>query len=589
MKLMQRLFFVFLALLLVASSMAACEMEGPSKETTQTTIPTISTTAASTEEVPLGLTVLSDKTQKYYTVVFPAKAPDSLIDCAQSIAHLPAQHQKGLLNLPLQKDWQEGKGFEILVGYTNRPESRKVMDRIGYDDFAIVQEGEYIVVAAHREERMRQAVEYLCKHLLKIETDKNGRSSFLYTGDYVFAGEEGYLFDEQNKLADYSIVYRDGSDILKSAAEILQAQIREKSGITVAVKSDATPETEREILLGMTNRALSQKHLSQGSSVYDFSYLILTEGKKLLIGSSTDDFTVTAVERFAKEYLGSGLSYLFNLKADTRFDGVGFTFSESPALAEGAEMRIMSFNILSEYYGPKVGVEERKNIVMATILTYSPDVLGLQETTAAWQKALNPMFEGKYAFVDTKTERGKTNMSPLVYNLEKVTLLEHGVKTLASGNSENMRVISWGYFERKSDGKRFIVANTHWDLTAMPESRTKQAIEMGDFVSSMSQKYNCPAITVGDYNTQSHQPQFQTYLDHSGLSDAGLTAKVINRNYKSTHDLYQEQVPAPDILAIDHVFYSADVEALYYNMLIDKDVLNASDHFPVYADLRFKE
>ncbi len=42
----------------------------------------------------------------------------------------------------------------------------------------------------------------------------------------------------------------------------------------------------------------------------------------------------------------------------------------------------------------------------------------------------------------------------------------------------------------------------------------------------------------------------------------------------------------PDIKAIDHVFYSSDVEALFYNMLVDKILLDASDHFPVYADLK---
>ncbi|MBQ8441518.1 MAG: hypothetical protein IJX19_12710, partial [Clostridia bacterium] len=178
---------------------------------------------------------------------------------------------------------------------------------------------------------------------------------------------------------------------------------------------------------------------------------------------------------------------------------------------------------------------------------------------------------------------------PLAYNIEKVTLLEHGVKTLASGNNAKLRVISWGYFERKSDGERFFVANTHWDLTAMPESRTKQAIEMGDFMVAMKEKYNCPVISTGDYNTQSHQEQFQTYLDHSKLADAGLTAKVINRNFKSTHKLFEDPVPAPDTLAIDHIFYSSDIEALYYNMLIDKTVIDASDHFPVYADIRFKK
>ena len=88
----------------------------------------------------------------------------------------------------------------------------------------------------------------------------------------------------------------------------------------------------------------------------------------------------------------------------------------------------------------------------------------------------------------------------------------------------------------------------------------------------------------------------ETRLDYTtpvrlaqALADAGLTAKVINRNFKSTHDLFEDPVPAPDILAIDHIFYSSDIEALYYNMLIDKTVIDASDHFPVYADIRFKK
>ena len=582
-KLFQRSFFLLLTLLLVFSSLTACQRAGK-EEPTQAE-------QSSVEEQGSTSIVLSDKSSARYTVVRPSDSTDLLLEWMQAVMEYPAQHQKASLNLPWTTDKSEDRGREILLGYTNRPESREVMESIGYDDFAIVTKGDKIVVAAHREERLQQAVTYLCENLLKIESDENGNSSFVYLGDYSFVSQEkGFFFNAQNKLADYSIIYRQDSAVLKGAAEELQARIKEYCGIEIKVVSDSSPETSQEIVLGRTNRALSQKYFAKETGAYSFASVVVAEDQKLLIGSATDETTVLAVQRFAEEYIQSEYSYTFNLDAEIDLLDTGYSFSESPELAENAEMRIMSFNILCELWDSKAkDVESRMQIVLATLLTYSPEVVGLQEVSDKCYQSLNPLFEGTYAFVDTKTEKGKTNFSPLAYNVEKVTLLEHGVKTLASGNNPSLRVISWGYFERKSDGERFFVANTHWDLTAMPESRTKQAIEMGDFVVEMKAKYNCPAITVGDYNTQSHQEQFQTYLDHSKLSDAGLTAKVINRNYKSTHALFEEQVPAPDILAIDHVFYSSDIEALYYNMLIDKTVIDASDHFPVYADIRFKK
>ena len=583
MKLFQRSFFLLLTLLLVFSSLTACQRAGK-EEPTQAE-------QSSVEEQRSTSIVLSDKSSARYTVVRPSDSTDLLLEWMQAVMEYPAQHQKESLNLPWTTDKSEDRGSEILLGYTNRPESREVMESIGYDDFAIVTKGDKIVVAAHREERLQQAVTYLCENLLKIESDENGNSSFVYLGDYSFVSQErGFFFNAQNKLADYSIIYRQDSAVLKGAAEELQARIKEYCGIEIKVASDSSPETSQEIVLGRTNRALSQKYFAKETGAYSFASVIVAEDQKLLIGSATDETTVLAVQRFAEEYIQSEYSYTFNLDAEIDLLDTGYSFSESPELAEDAEMRIMSFNILCELWDSKAkDVESRMKIVLATLLTYSPEVVGLQEVSDKCYQSLNPLFEGTYAFVDTKTEKGKTNFSPLAYNVEKVTLLEHGVKTLASGNNPSLRVISWGYFERKSDGERFFVANTHWDLTAMPESRTKQAIEMGDFAVAMKEKYNCPVITVGDYNTQSHQEQFQTYLDHSKLSDAGLTAKVINRNFKSTHKLFEDPVPAPDTLAIDHIFYSSDIEALYYNMLIDKTVIDASDHFPVYADIRFKK
>lgn len=581
MKLLQRAAMILLALLMAFSSLTACQKAAVQESGAET-----ETTAEETPTEEFKSILLSDEDGVYYKVIRPQAATDAVAEWMEDIVTFPTKQSKKL-TLSWTGDRTEAVAKEILLGYTNRPESREVMESIGYDDFAIVTKGDKVVVAAHREERLREAVIYLKEHLLSVETDDNGKKSFYYLGDYTYTGNQKYLFGAENPLSEYDIVYREGSEALKAAAEQMQAKIKSTCGEELTVKSDAELETEREIVLGKTNRAISQKYLTGGA--YILSSVMINEGKKLLIGGVADTTTVVAAENFLDRYVQERYTYLVNLDANLNESESIYSFSESPAPAEGAEMRIMSFNILCELWDSKaVDVDARMQIVTAILLNYSPDVVGLQEVSDKCYKSLTPLFEGSYAFVDTKTEKGKTNFSPLAYNVEKVTLLEHGVKTLASGNDSRLRVISWGYFERKSDGARFIVANTHWDLTKMPESRTLQAIEMGDFIVEMKAKYNCPAITTGDYNTQDYQEQFQTYLDHSKLSDAGLTAKVINRNYKSTHDLFEEQVPAPDIKAIDHVFYSSDIEALYYNMLIDKTVIDASDHFPVYADIRFK-
>jgi hypothetical protein len=320
-------------------------------------------------------TVLSDENGAYYTVIRPSASTDLLAEWAQTVMEYPAKHQNKKLNLPWKSDNGESIGAEILLGFTNRPETREVMESIGYDDFAIVSKGDKIVVAAHREERLREAFTYFYENLLKIKTDENGKASFVYTGDYTFVSDRKFLFDSQNSLRYYSIVYRADSEIMKASATELQAKIKEACGAELSVKSDAEIETDCEIVLGMTNREISQKHFK---SAYSFSSLIVNEGKKILIGSPDDSIAARVTADFATEYIEARYSYTFNLEAGINVLDTGFDFSESPVLAEGAETRIMSFNILCELWDSKaVDVESRMQIVMATLLTYTPDVVGL--------------------------------------------------------------------------------------------------------------------------------------------------------------------------------------------------------------------
>ena len=38
---------------------------------------------------------------------------------------------------------------------------------------------------------------------------------------------------------------------------------------------------------------------------------------------------------------------------------------------------------------------------------------------------------------------------------------------------------------------------------------------------------------------------------------------------------------------IDHIFATSNVTSLYHSLIIDEDALSASDHAPIYSDLKF--
>ena len=38
--------------------------------------------------------------------------------------------------------------------------------------------------------------------------------------------------------------------------------------------------------------------------------------------------------------------------------------------------------------------------------------------------------------------------------------------------------------------------------------------------------------------------------------------------------------------AIDHIFVSNDAKVLFFNLLVDQTVLDASDHVPIYIDVK---
>ena len=582
---LKRILVALLTASMLCAPLVACKkqnVEEPSEESSE-----VQGVEIDLLEEPI---VLSDAKNTYYRIVRPGTTLFPITDAAAKILEYPANNGARNLKLNWTSDKNEAIDAEILVGYTNRPESLAVLQTLDHDDFAIRMENGKIVVAAHTPERLTQAVEYLCENLLQIRTNENGQKEFVYLGNYTYTGSEQYLFNKENELKNYSIVYKKDSAALKKAAETFQKYVNESYGVELPVVDDSTPETACEFLFGDVNRTFAKEYLQKEETKSPIVYLTVVKNKKLLFATQNEDIAERSIEKFCKKYITPEYSFLPQLPASLEEIDSVFDFSETTELAEGANLRVMSFNILCERYAENAVIEGRQLPVVAPIFTYMPDVLGMQEVTDAWYPYLYSLFGDTYKIADQKDNSGGTNWSPLAYNTKTLTLLDHGAKRLQVGGNGH-RVMSWGYFERKSDGARFVVINTHWNVGGDANkvaNQVAQAKEMADFALFLKDRFNCPVITTGDYNSRMSEQPVQTYLKNSGLLDAGTSAKVINRAIKTTHDLFSEKTRGEGE-AIDHIFASSDVELLYYNVLIDKCLAPSSDHYPIYVDIKLNK
>ena len=264
--------------------------------------------------------------------------------------------------------------------------------------------------------------------------------------------------------------------------------------------------------------------------------------------------------------------------------------ADAPVLTEGADLRIMSFNIMHPDWS-RVAVTGRDEIVAAILSCYRPDVVALQEAGAKWHKALIPLLvdTGLYAQACRKSNAdGFTYCTTtFLYNPATLSLVEEQILDLDYRDAA--RVFSVAVFERLSDSARFVVTNTHPAPRDEPPKYARNMADLTTFAAATVEKYaDLPVILCGDFNTPDYTEVYQSFMREVGVRDAKYEAELTVRSC-STFFGYQA-IPDPDNadLCVDHIFVNDKVGAKLFNVVIDHDVLNASDHTPIYADVRLK-
>lgn len=258
-----------------------------------------------------------------------------------------------------------------------------------------------------------------------------------------------------------------------------------------------------------------------------------------------------------------------------------------------ADVRIMSSNLLVNYESwGGTPAKPRAKQYTALLEAYKPDVIGVQEMSDEWYCLLRNNLPQGYKMLFPFTTGVFVRMTAVIYNSNTLKLIDSGNFKYEQGDNPRLRRLVWGVFEVKETGERFAVTSTHFDLlrdgmedelTAVMEEQTKELI---NFDNEAVEKYNCPVISVGDYNTMEDTPNtkpidipaiYNTLCE--SLTDAKFNCE--NRVCGTEQDW--------DYPSYDHIFIKGDAAAETFALLSYKALSNMSDHYPVFADIKLNE
>ena len=233
-----------------------------------------------------------------YTIIRPEEASE--LDETTS-ASLLFKQMKGVLGVTVKNvaDSTDGNDkYEILLGATNRPESKQALDYLlsqdggRYDDWIICTIGKKIVINAYSSEGLKAATEHFVKNFVKAEGVKGGiEYANKVKGDFVD------ITVNNVNLNKFSIVrpYFNFSYLAQVEVDKVVETVLNKTGFKPSVVFDQKAEAaEYEIIIGNAGR-------DGVETITDHdAYKITVSGKKIYLNGGSAHATAIAISEFGK-------------------------------------------------------------------------------------------------------------------------------------------------------------------------------------------------------------------------------------------------------------------------------------------------
>jgi endonuclease/exonuclease/phosphatase family metal-dependent hydrolase len=542
---------------------------------TQTEAPQTDETTAIPEDTEALLPSILIADLEKYAVVRPEKLTDYLKSEIVSFY----QRMNKEYNITVFKDdfyrddipaYKIGE-YEILVGKTNRPETADFLSKLKYNDFGYAQYGNKIVIAGHSDESTANAIR---EFIFSVIQNKDAEDGVFYKESYNYLKAIEYrikeLTIENNDISEYRIVYpKRNSGTEQVAAQLIADAVAKASGIVIKVMHDGEAEASgREILIGATNRNTEAEIAEFNSKITGLEAIVAFDGNNVNIYGLSPTAILVAANGLISGFVDQKADkYSINLEASQIFE-----YNDSL-------LKAMSFNV---WVGGKT--TERNERVLNMCLKYLPDTIGFQEVDPVWLATLNAGLRDQYAFVGEGRNGGASGeYNPIFYKKEVFNLIESGTRWLSDtpnkvskvDESSLNRIYTFALLERKSDGKRIMVVNTHFDHTSA-QAREKQAKVLVEYLKTITEY---PIVLTGDFNCESSSSAYSTLVSTGIANSSDIADKKINNvatftNYGSSNKI------------IDFVFVSSKLIGVTSYQVCNEKINGdfPSDHHPVLIE-----
>ncbi len=285
---------LLLAILMVSLALVGCT---PANSDGSETTPAGSSSETTGPYVPVEI---SPETLASYAVVRYEYADKETIALAQKVRNAISD---AFGTKPALKDDTLGKNeevapkaYEILIGYTNRPESTKYKEMLREFDYAVAFENDRIIIVGGCDALLETAVDYFIEKYVVA----GASSMVLNSAAPDLVESRAYMFKDISingvDIKDYKIVYPKTADrITYFTAVALSDYINSNLGFALEVIDDSKEESEYEILVGLTNRTVSQEasKISLGEDKYilwQTDNKIVMQGSSYYVGAAASDF-----------------------------------------------------------------------------------------------------------------------------------------------------------------------------------------------------------------------------------------------------------------------------------------------------------
>ena len=434
-----------------------------------------------------------------------------------------------------------------------------------------------------------------------------------------------------SEIGEYSIVYASEPRGLESLANSLAAEIKTATGKELPTVCDTdSAESVYEILIGRTNRSFSQECYADSSHI--MQYEVRTHHGKVQFVTGGPYSGMKCAEKFKEDVL---------LSKNKLKDGVSYyaadLASDSQKLTDGADIRVMTANVLNYHWGEEsyeniYPVATRAEIFAGVLLRFLPDFVGLQEADENWRDILpyylNSMAEKEkiyYTHQQPNAEwKGKTviNYSSLLYRSDLYNVDDEGFKGFEANyqSSYCQRVATYAKYSGKTDASvQAIIVNTQWAHES--DERILSCVnEEAELVNALKAQYpGVPIFCTGDFNSdikkksrdkedakatdpegyKNAKNRYEFFLGFVGQTDGVILSSAAKEKgvlitaggcRTSAKNMSEDKQRALDSDFIDHIVLCGGyADVLRHDTIRSNGCHVMSDHSPIYADISLKQ